>query len=103
MLERARTIKGKRERGVTAPHDKHEIEYDEFAEFDHCAAFSPPIYADSPTVLCSFDGATYHISYKGSVCRGCDVAAVRGEGANEGMNEAHRTAMIFSETHVKCL
>ncbi|KAI9827073.1 MAG: hypothetical protein M1826_006437 [Phylliscum demangeonii] len=76
MLERARTIKAKCERGNTAPHNKHEIEYDEFAEFDVCAASFTPIYAGSPTVLCPFDGATYHASYKGSVCRVCDVAAV---------------------------
>ncbi|KAI9807255.1 MAG: hypothetical protein M1826_004571 [Phylliscum demangeonii] len=48
MLERARTIKAKCERGSTAPHDKHEIKYDEFAEFDVFAASFTPIDAGSP-------------------------------------------------------
>ncbi|KAI9801671.1 MAG: hypothetical protein M1833_002353 [Piccolia ochrophora] len=71
MLERARTIKSKCERN---PHDKHEIEYDQFAEFDVCAASFTPIYGGSPSVSCPFDGSKYHSQYKGTVCRVCEVA-----------------------------
>ncbi|KAI9791488.1 MAG: hypothetical protein M1816_003832 [Peltula sp. TS41687] len=73
MLERARTIKAKSERN---PHDKHEIEYDQFAEFDICAASYTPIYDGSPSVTCLYDGSKYHASYKGEVCRVCEVVEI---------------------------
>ncbi|KAI9836153.1 MAG: hypothetical protein M1837_003441 [Sclerophora amabilis] len=73
MLERARTVKARCERN---PHDKHDIEYDQFAEFDVCASSFTPIYGGSPVVSCPYDGSKYHSRYKGTVCNVCEVAEI---------------------------
>ncbi|KAI9800214.1 MAG: hypothetical protein M1825_004198 [Sarcosagium campestre] len=73
MLERARAVKTKCER---SPHDKHDIEYDQFAEFDVCAASFTPIYGGSPAVSCPFDGSKYHSRYKGTICKICEVSEI---------------------------
>ncbi|KAI9758268.1 MAG: ATP-dependent DNA helicase chl1 [Chaenotheca gracillima] len=73
ILERARAVKSRCERN---PHDKHDIEYDQFAEFDICAASYTPIYGGSPVVACPYDGAKYHSKYKGAACRVCDIAEI---------------------------
>ncbi|KAI9815167.1 MAG: hypothetical protein M1832_005569 [Thelocarpon impressellum] len=73
MGERARTMKSKCERN---PHDKHDIEYDQFAEFDVCAASFTPIYGGSPVVSCPYDGSKYHSRYKGTICKVCEVAEI---------------------------
>lgn len=78
LARQARTIKAKCERN---PHDKHEIEYDQFAEFDICAASYTPIYGGSPSVLCPYDGSKYHASYKGEVCRVCEVVEIGAGGS----------------------
>ena len=58
------------------PHDKHDIEYDQFAEFDICAASFTPIYGGSPAAACPYDGSKYHSKYKGTLCSVCQVAEV---------------------------
>ncbi len=59
-------VKSKCER---TPHNAVAIEYDQFAEFDICAASYTPIYAGQPFVQDPFTGAKYHPKYKGSVDR----------------------------------
>jgi coatomer protein complex subunit alpha (xenin) len=63
------------------PADAIEIEYDQFAEFDVCAASYTPIYSGSPSSACPFDGVKYQVKYKGTVCKICEVAEV---GASAG-------------------
>ncbi|KAH0489134.1 hypothetical protein TgHK011_009578 [Trichoderma gracile] len=77
IVENAKKTKAQCERN---PTDSIEIEFDQFAEFEICAASHTPIYSGAPYEECAFDGSKYHSSYKGSVCRVCgDVAG--GEGA----------------------
>ena len=59
-----------------SPQDKIDIEYDQFAEFDVCAASFTPIYPGSPSVACPYDGAKYHTTYKGTVCKVCEVCEI---------------------------
>lgn len=63
------------------PHDNVEIEFDQFAEFDICAASHTPIYSGSAFEECSFDGAKYHSNYKGTVCVVCEVCEVGKHGS----------------------
>ncbi|KAF1809077.1 Coatomer, alpha subunit [Eremomyces bilateralis CBS 781.70] len=71
--ESARKIKAICERN---PNDTLEIEFDQFAEFDVCAASYTPIYNGSPSVACPYDGSKYHQKYKGTVCKVCEVAQI---------------------------
>ncbi|MCJ1432588.1 hypothetical protein MMC27_001945 [Xylographa pallens] len=73
LLEQARKMKAQCER---SPQDKIDIEFDQFAEFDICAASYTPIYGGTPSVACPFDGAKYHTQYKKTVCRVCDVCEI---------------------------
>ena len=69
----AKKIKAQCER---SPQDKIDIEFDQFAEFDVCAASYTPIYSGSPSVACPFDGSKYQSQYKGRVCRVCEVCEI---------------------------
>ncbi|KAF2421839.1 Coatomer, alpha subunit [Tothia fuscella] len=71
--ENARKIKAICERN---PNDVIEIEFDQFAEFDICAASYTPIYGGSPSASCPYDGSKYHSKYKGTVCKVCEVAQI---------------------------
>ncbi|PGH23813.1 hypothetical protein AJ80_02061 [Polytolypa hystricis UAMH7299] len=73
MLEQAKKTKAICER---SPQDKIDIEFDQFAEFDICAASYSPIYSGSPSVTCPYTAAKYHEQYKGSVCRLCEVTEI---------------------------
>ncbi|KAI1090563.1 Coatomer, alpha subunit [Rostrohypoxylon terebratum] len=78
ILENARKIKAQCERN---PHDAVEIEYDQFAEFEICAASHTPIYSGTPYEECAFDGSKYHSKYKGTVCTVCEVCEVGKHGS----------------------
>ncbi|PQE07931.1 coatomer wd associated region protein [Rutstroemia sp. NJR-2017a WRK4] len=78
VLENARKIKAQCERN---PNDAHEIEFDQFAEFDVCAASHTPIYSGSPFEVCAFDGSKYQAKYKGTVCAVCGVCEVGKNGS----------------------
>lgn len=71
--KQAKKIKAQCERN---PQDAIEIEFDQFAEFDICAASHTPIYGGSPSVSCPYTGTKYHEQHKGSVCTVCKVSAV---------------------------
>ena len=58
------------------PHDSVDIEFDQFAEFDVCAASYTPIYEGTASVSCPFDGAKYHSKYKKTVCKVCEVCEI---------------------------
>ncbi|KAI9727824.1 MAG: hypothetical protein M1834_007971 [Cirrosporium novae-zelandiae] len=73
LLDQARKIKNQCERN---PHDKIDIEFDHFAEFDVCAASYKPIYGNAPSVTCPFDGSRYVPEFKGTVCKVCDVCEI---------------------------
>ncbi|EER44537.1 coatomer alpha subunit [Histoplasma capsulatum H143] len=73
FIDEARKVKAQCER---SPQDKIDIEFDQFAEFDICAASFTPIYSGSPSVTCPFTGAKYHEQYKGSVCRVSQVTEI---------------------------
>ncbi|KAE9369352.1 Coatomer, alpha subunit [Stipitochalara longipes BDJ] len=78
MLDNARKIKAQCERN---PNDAIEIEFDQFAEFDICAASHTPIYSGSAFEVCAFDGSKYHSKYKGTVCTVCSVCEVGKNGS----------------------
>ncbi|KAJ8063959.1 hypothetical protein OCU04_007805 [Sclerotinia nivalis] len=78
VLDNARKIKAACERN---PNDTHEIEFDQFAEFDVCAASHAPIYSGSPFEVCAFDGSKYQAKYKGTVCAVCGVCEVGKNGS----------------------
>lgn len=78
LLDQAKKVKAQAER---SPQDRIDIEFDQFAEFDVCAASYTPIYSGSPSVTCPFDGAKYHQQYKGTVCTVCEVCEVGGIGS----------------------
>lgn len=63
------------------PHDAVEIEYDQFAEFEICAASQTPIYSGSAFEECAFDGSKYHSKYKGTVCVVCEVCEIGKHGS----------------------
>ena len=69
----AKKVKAQCERN---PQDSIEIEFDQFAEFDICAASHTPIYSGSPSVSDPFTGAKYHEQYKGSVDRISEVTEI---------------------------
>lgn len=73
LLEQAKKIKAQCERN---PSDQIDIEFDQFAEFDICAASYTPIFSGSPCVTDPFTGAKYHEQYKGSVCRISEVTEI---------------------------
>ncbi|KAL1990129.1 hypothetical protein VTN49DRAFT_5968 [Thermomyces lanuginosus] len=73
LLEQARKIKAQAERN---PTDSIEIEFDQFAEFDICAASYTPIYSGSASVSDPFTGAKYHEQYKGTVDRIAQVTEI---------------------------
>ncbi|KAM7196326.1 coatomer WD associated region domain containing protein [Rhypophila sp. PSN 637] len=78
ILENARKVKAQCERN---PHDAVEIEFDQFAEFDICAASHTPIYAGAKYEECAFDGSKYLPKYKGTVCAVCEVCEVGKHGS----------------------
>ncbi|KAI5777220.1 coatomer WD associated region-domain-containing protein [Geopyxis carbonaria] len=71
--ENARAVKSRCER---TPTNAIDIEYDQFAEFDICAASYTPIYAGQPFVQDPFTGAKYLPKYKGQVCRISQVTEI---------------------------
>ncbi|KAF2670879.1 Coatomer, alpha subunit [Microthyrium microscopicum] len=71
--ENAKKIKTTCERN---PSDALEVEFDQFAEFEVCAASYTPIYSGSPSATCPFDGTKYQAKYKGTVCKICEVAEI---------------------------
>ena len=70
----AKRVKQQAERSGSI--DKVDIEYDQFADFDICAASFTPVYGCSQNSSCPFDGAKYHSQYKGEVCRICEVCEI---------------------------
>ncbi|KAK4222144.1 hypothetical protein QBC38DRAFT_490519 [Podospora fimiseda] len=78
ILENARKTKAQCERN---PNDAVEIEYDQFAEFEICAASFTPIYSGTAYEECAFDGSKYHTKYKGTVCTVCQVCEVGKHGS----------------------
>jgi coatomer protein complex subunit alpha (xenin) len=64
-----------------SPNDAVEIEFDQFAEFEICAASHSPIYSGTPFEECAFDGAKYHSKFKGTVCVVCEVCEVGKHGS----------------------
>lgn len=77
-IVQAKKIKAQCERN---PHDAVEIEYDQFAEFDVCAASHTPIYSGTAYEECAFDGSKYHAKYKGTVCAVCQICEVGKHGS----------------------
>ncbi|TDL13674.1 hypothetical protein BD410DRAFT_872564 [Rickenella mellea] len=53
--------------GDRNPRNAIEITYDEFTEFEICAATYTPIYKGSPSVTCPYTGAAYLPEYKGTL------------------------------------
>ncbi|KLU92578.1 coatomer alpha subunit [Magnaporthiopsis poae ATCC 64411] len=78
ILDAARKTKAQCERN---PNDAIEIEFDQFAEFEICAASHTPIYSGSAFEECAFDGSKYHPRYKGTVCKVCEVCEVGKHGS----------------------
>lgn len=73
MKESAKRVKTVAERN---PTDGIEIDFDQFADFEICAASHTPIYGGSPSVACPYDGSKYHGKYKGTVCKICEVCQI---------------------------
>ncbi|TEA10984.1 putative coatomer subunit alpha [Colletotrichum sidae] len=78
LTENAKKAKAQCERN---PSDAIEIEFDQFAEFDVCAASHSPIYSGTAYEECAFDGSKYHTKYKGTVCKVCEVCEVGKHGS----------------------
>ncbi|KAM0324561.1 hypothetical protein ACHAQA_007946 [Verticillium albo-atrum] len=78
IIENAKKTKAQCERN---PHDTIELEFDQFAEFEICAASHTPIYSGTSYEECAFDGSKYHSKYKGSVCRVCEVCEIGKHGS----------------------
>ncbi|WQF85185.1 Putative quinoprotein amine dehydrogenase, beta chain [Colletotrichum destructivum] len=78
LTENAKKAKAQCERN---PSDAIEIEFDQFAEFDVCAASHTPIYSGTAYEECAFDGSKYHSKYKGSVCKVCEVCEIGKHGS----------------------
>ncbi|KLO13353.1 coatomer subunit alpha-2 [Schizopora paradoxa] len=53
--------------GDRNPRNAVEIDYDEFTEFEICAASFTPIYTGSPSVTCPYTGASYLPEFKGKL------------------------------------
>jgi coatomer protein complex subunit alpha (xenin) len=73
MKESAKRVKTVAERN---PSDVIEIDFDQFADFEICAASHTPIYGGSPSAACPYDGAKYHAKYKGTICKVCEVCQI---------------------------
>ncbi|TID22465.1 Coatomer alpha subunit [Venturia nashicola] len=71
--ETAKKIKTSCERN---PNDEIDIDYDQFADFEICAASFTPIYGGSPSVTSPYCGAKYHSKYKGTVCKIDEVTQI---------------------------
>lgn len=71
----ANTVQAKKVRQACErnPSDALEIDFDQFADFDICAASLTPIYSGSPSVACPYCASRYHGKYKGTVCKICEV------------------------------
>ena len=67
--------------GDRNPRNAVEIDFDEFTDFEICAASFTPIYAGEQSESCPFDGTKYHTKYKGTVCKVCEVCAVGAPGS----------------------
>ncbi|GAB1317222.1 Coatomer subunit alpha [Madurella fahalii] len=78
ILASARKTKAQCERN---PNDAVETEFDQFAEFEICAASHTPIYSGTAYEECAFDGSKYHTKYKGTVCTVCEVCEVGKHGS----------------------
>lgn len=78
IVENARKTKLQCERN---PHDAVDIEFDQFAEFEICAASHTPIYSGTSYEECAFDGSKYHTKFKGTLCRVCEVCEVGKHGS----------------------
>ncbi|KAK1673092.1 coatomer WD associated region-domain-containing protein [Colletotrichum godetiae] len=78
LTENAKKAKAQCERN---PSDAIEIEFDQFAEFDICAASHSPIYSGTSYEECAFDGSKYHSKYKGTVCKVCGVCEIGKHGS----------------------
>lgn len=63
------------------PNDTVDIEFDQFAEFEICAASHTPIYSGTSYEECAFDGSKYHSKYKGSLCKICEVCEIGKHGS----------------------
>jgi coatomer protein complex subunit alpha (xenin) len=72
-MRQAKKIKAQCER---SPHDKIDIEFDPFADFDVCASSFTPIYGGSASAACPFDGSKHHSQYRGQLCRICEVCEI---------------------------
>jgi len=64
-----------------SPNDSIDIEFDQFAEFEVCAASFTPIYSGTSYEECAFDGSKYHSKYKGTLCKVCEVCEVGKHGS----------------------
>ncbi|KAF7426148.1 hypothetical protein PC9H_008514 [Pleurotus ostreatus] len=53
--------------GDRNPRNAVEISYDEFTQFEICAASFTPIYKGSPSVHCPYTNASFHPQYKGQL------------------------------------
>ncbi|KAJ8487673.1 hypothetical protein ONZ45_g14253 [Pleurotus djamor] len=53
--------------GERNPRNAVEITYDEFTQFEICAASYTPIYKGSPMVHCPYTNASFHPQYKGQL------------------------------------
>ncbi|KAI0078368.1 coatomer subunit alpha-2 [Panus rudis PR-1116 ss-1] len=53
--------------GDRNPRDAVEIDFDQFTEFEICAASYTPIYKGSPSVRCPYTDAAYQPRYKGKL------------------------------------
>jgi coatomer protein complex subunit alpha (xenin) len=73
LKEQAKKIKTMAERN---PADAIEIDFDQFADFEICAASYTPIYQGSPSAVCPYDGSKYHAKYKGTICKICEVCQI---------------------------
>lgn len=62
--------------GDRNPRDAVEITYDQFSEFDICAASLTPIFKGSPSVQSAYTGAKYLPEYKNSICRVDEITQV---------------------------
>lgn len=63
------------------PNDAVDIEFDQFAEFEICAASFSPIYSGTSYEACAFDGSKYHSKYKGTLCKVCEVCEIGKHGS----------------------
>ena len=62
--------------GDRNPRNAVEIDYDEFTEFEVCAATFTPIYKGSPSVTCPYTGAAYLPEFKGKLDALLEIAEI---------------------------